>query len=106
VANPEEETQVNYRLHDTRHTVATSMAVANVPEPKRKYLMGHTSESVIRKYTHLQAEDCRADVERAFAMRESSNRVPPVDPRKRESSNVVPPVSTPVSTRKLKTSLQ
>jgi hypothetical protein len=42
--------------------------------------MGHTNENVIRRYTHLQAEDCRADVERAFRMRESSKRVPTVSP--------------------------
>jgi integrase len=78
--NLKTELKLNYRLHDARHTVATSMAVADVPEAKRRYLMGHTNENVIRRYTHLQAEDCRADLERVFAIRESSKRVPTVSP--------------------------
>jgi hypothetical protein len=53
---------LKYRLHDTRHTVATAMAVAGVPEAKRRYLMGHVDENVIKRYTHLQADDCRADL--------------------------------------------
>jgi integrase len=74
------ELKINYRLHDTRHTLATAMAVAGVPEAKRRYLMGHVNENVIKRYTHLQAEDCRADLERALSMRENSGRVPTVSP--------------------------
>jgi integrase len=70
--------KVDYRLHDTRHTLATKMAIANVPEAKRRYLMGHVDENVIRRYTHLQAEDCRADLERALNVCESSPEVPTV----------------------------
>jgi hypothetical protein len=44
------------------------MAIAGVPEAKRRYLMGHVDENVIRRHTHLQAEDCRADLERALAV--------------------------------------
>ena len=36
--------KTNYRLHDARHTLATKMAIANVPEAKRRYLMGHVDE--------------------------------------------------------------
>jgi integrase len=72
--------KIDYRLHDTRHTLATAMAVAGVPEAKRRYLMGHTNENVIRRYTHLQAEDCRADLEAALATRQISNGVPTVSP--------------------------
>jgi integrase len=64
--------KVNYRLHDARHTLATKMAIAGVPEAKRRYLMGHVDENVIRRYTHLQAEDCRADLERALGVHESA----------------------------------
>jgi integrase len=71
---------VNYRLHDTRHTVATAMAVAAVSESKRRYLMGHVDENVIRRYTHLQAEDCRQDLERALSLRRNSSEVPTVSP--------------------------
>ena len=70
--------KVSYRLHDTRHTIATKMAIAGVPEAKRRYLMGQVDENVIRRYTHLQAEDCRADLERALAVHESASGVPKV----------------------------
>jgi integrase len=86
--------KISYRLHDTRHTVATAMAVANVPEAKRLYLMGHVSENVIKRYTHLQAEDCRADFERALAWRQQP--APPVA----ETTLGVPPVSPPVGPKK------
>jgi integrase len=66
------------RLHDARHTVATAMELARVSDAKRKYLMGHTSENVIKRYTHLQAEDCREDLERALKQRRNSSRVPTV----------------------------
>jgi integrase len=71
---------VDYRLHDTRHTLATAMAVAGVPEAKRRYLMGHVDETVIRRYTHLQAEDCRADLERALQTRRTAPQLPTVSP--------------------------
>jgi integrase len=74
------ELKIDYRLHDTRHTVATAMAVAGVPEAKRRYLMGHVDENVIRRYTHLQAEDCREDLERALNLRRTSSEVPTVSP--------------------------
>lgn len=81
----------NYRLHDARHTVATKLAIAGVPEAKRRYLMGQVSESVIWRYTHLQAEDCREELERALAVneakRESSNGVPTVGKRKKKAAS-------------------
>jgi integrase len=95
--------KIDYRLHDTRHTVATAMAVAGVPEAKRRHLMGHVDENVILRYTHLQAEDCRADLERALALRRSSSAAPPACP---EICPEVPPVSTPVDARKREASLQ
>jgi integrase len=69
--------KVQYRLHDARHTLATKMAIAGVPEAKRRYLMGHVDEKIIRRYTHLHAEDCRADLERALSI---SSGVPTVSP--------------------------
>jgi integrase len=72
--------KVNYRLHDARHTLATAMATAGVSEAKRQYLMGHVNKDVIARYTHLQAEDCRADLEAALATRRSQNGVPTVSP--------------------------
>jgi hypothetical protein len=67
---------INYRLYDTCHTVATAIAMAKVPDATRLYLMGHVDENVIRRYTHLQGEDCREDLERALKMRRNSSGVP------------------------------
>jgi hypothetical protein len=97
--------KIDYRLHDTRHTVATAMAVAGVPEAKRRYLMGHVDENVIKRYTHLQAEDCRADLERALALRQSSTGGAPVTPASPFSSEV-PPVSPSVGSKKPKQPIQ
>src|SRR5262249_12082056 len=96
------ELKLQYRLHDTRHTVATALAVAGVPEAKRRHLMGHVDENVIKRYTHLEAEDCRADLERALARRWSA-AAPLVST---ENSTAVPPVSTPVNAQKPEVSLQ
>jgi integrase len=74
------ELKINYRLHDARHTVATAMAVAQVSDAKRRYLMGHVSENVIKRYTHLQAEDCRQELEHALTLRRKSTEAPPVSP--------------------------
>ena len=81
--------KVNYRLHDTRHTLATKMAIAGVPEAKRRYLMGHVDEKVIQRYTHLRAEDVRADLERALAIHEPhsvSPQFPPQPARKKRKT--------------------
>jgi integrase len=83
---------VNYRLHDMRHTLATKMAIAGVPDAKRRYLMGQVSEDVISRYTHLQAENCRADLERALAADEVGTK----------SRSEVPTVSTTVTRGKKK----
>ena len=73
--------KVKYRLHDTRHTLATKMAIAGVPEAKRRYLMGHVDEKVIQRYTHLRAEDVRADLERALAIHETRSGSPQFPPQ-------------------------
>jgi hypothetical protein len=51
----------------------------------------HVDEKIIRRYTHLQAEDCRADPITALAV---SNRVPTVSPtvakrKKKSASGIV-----------------
>jgi integrase len=77
---------VDYRLHDTRHTVATAMAIGNVPEAKRRYLMGHVDEKVIKRYTHFKADDCRDDFVRALANRHTPQEVPTVSPTVRRKT--------------------
>ena len=41
---------VNCRLHDIRHTVATTMAEAGVPESTMLALMGHMSRAMLERY--------------------------------------------------------
>lgn len=96
--NLKKELNITYRLHDARHTVATALAVADVSEAKRRYLMGHVDEKVINRYTHLRADDCRSDVERAMAKRRNLGVLPAV----KGNSEAVPTVSPTAKPKKRK----
>jgi integrase len=43
------EAKVNCRLHDLRHTAATKMAEAGVPESTMLALMGHMSRAMLER---------------------------------------------------------
>ncbi len=45
---------VSCRLHDLRHTVATKMAEAGVPESTMLSLMGHMSRAMLERYSHIR----------------------------------------------------
>ena len=60
------------------------------PDAKRQYLMGNVDENVIRRYTHLQAEDCRADLEKALATRRNPSGVPTVSPTAKKQTKEGP----------------
>jgi integrase len=45
---------VSCRLHDLRHTVATKMAEAGVPESTMLALMGHMSRAMLERYSHIR----------------------------------------------------
>jgi len=45
---------VQCRLHDLRHTVATKMAEAGVPESTMLALLGHMSRAILERYSHIR----------------------------------------------------
>ena len=69
---------VDCRLHDLRHTAATKMAEAGVPESTMLALMGHMSRAMLERYSHIRMNAKREAVESLTITKpgESSN-VPP-----------------------------
>jgi integrase len=45
---------VSCRLHDLRHTAATKMAEAGVPESTMLAIMGHMSRAMLERYSHIR----------------------------------------------------
>ena len=45
---------VQCRFHDLRHTVATKLAEAGVPESTMLALLGHMSRSMLERYSHIR----------------------------------------------------
>jgi integrase len=56
-------TGVRCRLHDLRHTAATKMAEAGVPESTMLALMGHMSRAMLERYSHIRLAAKRNAVE-------------------------------------------
>ena len=54
---------VECRLHDLRHTAATKMAEAGVPEGTMLALMGHMSRAMLERYSHIRMAAKREAVE-------------------------------------------
>ena len=54
---------VRCRLHDLRHTVATKMAEAGVPESTMLALLGHMSRAMLERYSHIRMAAKRLAVE-------------------------------------------
>ena len=54
---------VSCRLHDLRHTAATKMAEAGVPESTMLSLMGHMSRAMLERYSHIRMTAKREAVE-------------------------------------------
>ena len=54
---------VQCRLHDLRHTAATKMAEAGVPESTMLALMGHMSRAMMERYSHIRMAAKREAVE-------------------------------------------
>ena len=57
------EAKVNCRIHDLRHTVATKMAEAGVPESTMLELLGHMSRAMLQRYSHIRMAAKREAVE-------------------------------------------
>jgi len=54
---------LSIRFHDLRHTTATKMAEAGVPEATMEALMGHMSRAMLERYSHVRMEAKRAAME-------------------------------------------
>jgi integrase len=54
---------VSCRLHDLRHTAATKMAEAGIPESTMLSLMGHMSRAMLERYSHIRMAAKREAVE-------------------------------------------
>lgn len=54
---------VQCRLHDLRHTAATKMAEAGIPESTMLALMGHMSRAMLERYSHIRMAAKRTAVE-------------------------------------------
>ncbi|MCU1339662.1 MAG: phage integrase family protein [Bryobacterales bacterium] len=46
--------KVSCRLHDLRHTAATKMAEAGIPESTMLAIMGHMSRAMLERYSHIR----------------------------------------------------
>lgn len=57
------EAAVDIRLHDLRHTAATKMAEAGVPESTMLAIMGHMSRAMLERYSHIRMAAKRQAVE-------------------------------------------
>ena len=53
---------VQCRFHDLRHTVATKMAEAGVPESTMLAIMGHMSRAMLERYSHIRLKAKREAV--------------------------------------------
>jgi integrase len=53
---------VHCRLHDLRHTAATKMAEAGVPESTMLAIMGHMSRAMLERYSHIRMKAKREAV--------------------------------------------
>ena len=58
-----DEARLECRLHDLRHTVATKMAEAGVPESTMLALLGHMSRAMLERYSHIRMQAKREAVE-------------------------------------------
>lgn len=64
---------VRCRLHDLRHTAATKMAEAGVPESTMLSLMGHMSRAMLERYSHIRMAAKRDAVEALTTVRGQAN---------------------------------
>ncbi|HBU69635.1 MAG TPA: hypothetical protein DEE98_04550 [Elusimicrobia bacterium] len=54
---------VDFHFHDLKHTFASLLAMAGVPISTIKELLGHKTEAMTRRYTHLSPEYKKSTVE-------------------------------------------
>ena len=61
--NLKKRTGVRCRFHDLRHTAATKMAEAGVPESTMLAILGHMSRSMLERYSHVRMTAKRTAIE-------------------------------------------
>jgi integrase len=71
---------VQCRLHDLRHTAATKMAEAGVPESTMLAIMGHMSRAMLERYSHIRMAAKRTAMDSLMLNREDSDGVPTKSP--------------------------
>jgi integrase len=62
-ASLRDKANVDCRLHDLRHTAATKLAEAGVPESTMLSLIGHMSRAMLERYSHIRMAAKREAVE-------------------------------------------
>jgi integrase len=75
--NLREKARVSCRLHDLRHTAATKMAEAGIPESTMLALMGHMSRAMLERYSHIRMAAKRDAVEALSVRDKAANPKPP-----------------------------
>jgi hypothetical protein len=65
-------------LHDLKHTAAKKMAEAGVPESTMLALMGHMSDAMLERYSHIRMAAKRTAMDSLMLNREDSDGVPTV----------------------------
>ena len=61
-ASVRKEADLDCRMHDLRHTAATKMAEAGVPESTMLAIMGHMSRAMLERYSHIRMQAKREAV--------------------------------------------
>src|SRR5579862_131178 len=69
---------VDCRLHDLRHTAATKMAEAGVPESTMLAIMGHMSRAMLERYSHIRMAAKREAVEALSIKPKKGKKLNPV----------------------------
>jgi len=71
---------VRCRLHDLRHSFCTKLAEAGVPEPVMFDIMGHVSQAMLRRYSHIRVQ-ARQEAIAVLERRENSVQLPKDSPQ-------------------------
>jgi integrase len=86
----EEAGLANVRFHDLRHTFITRLAENNVPLPVVRSMVGHMSQAVTERYTHISTNAARAAVELLGKIHPQANFVDVfVDGRKSQNGKLL-----------------
>lgn len=82
---------VHCRLHDLRHTAATKMAEAGVPESTMLAIMGHMSRAMLERYSHIRMAAKREAVKSLELPKVGPRLVPSAALKERQSLDLAGP---------------